>query len=74
MKTLFLVALLGAGLWLLFTRAKRNQAVKDVQQAPERYVRSLQKDAARAQQVQSAANQAIEARDRAVQQAIDADR
>ncbi|HXT01428.1 MAG TPA: hypothetical protein VN915_12180 [Elusimicrobiota bacterium] len=59
MKTLLIVAALGAGLWWFMTRVKENAAVKAVAESPLQYTKSLQNDTVRAKAAVDAANTAI---------------
>ena len=59
-KTLLIIAVLGFGAWYLMGRAKQNAAVQQMQQAPEKYVKSLQNDVERAKQTADAASKAID--------------
>ena len=72
MKTLLIVVLLGAGVWYLMMRAKDNAAVKQVTQAPEKYVNALQNDVERAKAAEEAANKLIKSQDKDMQKAVDA--
>ena len=56
MKTLLIVAALGAGVWFLMTRAKQNAAVRQMADAPLQYTKGLQNDADRAKAAVDAAN------------------
>ncbi len=59
MKTLLIIAVLGAGVWYLLTKAKENAAVKQVTESPLQYTKSLQNDTVRAKAAVDAANKAI---------------
>lgn len=58
MKTILILAVLGAALWFGMKRLEENAAVKKVQDAPAAYTKSLQEDVSRAQKAASAAAQA----------------
>ena len=59
MKTLLIIAVLGAGVWYLMTRVKENAAVKQITESPLQYTKSLQNNAVRAQAAVQAANKTI---------------
>jgi hypothetical protein len=59
MKTLLIIAVLGAGVWYLLTKAKENAAVKQVAESPLQYTKALQNDTVRAKAAVEAANKAI---------------
>jgi hypothetical protein len=56
MKTLLILAALGAGVWYLMTRAKENVAVRQMADAPLQYTKGLQNDVDRAKAAVDAAN------------------
>jgi alpha-D-ribose 1-methylphosphonate 5-triphosphate synthase subunit PhnG len=72
MKTLLIVAVLGAGVWYLMTRAKENAAVKQMADAPLQYTKSLQNDTVRAKAVMEAANKGIQQENQEVQKTVEA--
>ena len=71
MKTLLIVAALGAGVWFLMTRAKQNAAVQQMTDAPMQYTKALQHDVDRAKAVADAANKTIQQAQQ-VQKAVEA--
>ena len=71
MKTILILAVLGAALWFGMRRLKENAAVKQVQDAPVAYTKSLQEDVSRAQKAASAAAQAEKAAGADAQKAVD---
>lgn len=74
MKTLILLAVLGAGLWFLMSKAKQSATVRQIQQEPERYAKSLKSDVDRAKKAAERANESIQKTVSDVQKAVDADR
>ncbi len=72
MKILLVIIVSGAGIWFLMARAKRNAAVQQAAQAPERYVNSLQNDVSRAKAAEETANKLIKQQSQDVQKAVDA--
>ena len=72
MKTLLIIAVLGAGVWYVMTRAKENAAVKQITDSPLQYTKSLQSDVTRAQAAADAATKAISASSSRVEKAVEA--
>jgi hypothetical protein len=72
MKTLFLLIVLGVGAWYFMTKAKDNAAVKQIEQAPQKYTDALQNDVNRAKAVEAAANKLVKDGEKDVQKAVDA--
>lgn len=72
MKTLLIVAVLGAGLWYFMTRVKENAAVKAVADSPLQYTKSLQNDTVRAKAAVDAANKGIVQEDQEARKIEDA--
>jgi len=71
MKTILILAVLGAALWFGMRRLKENAAVKQVQDAPVAYTKSLQEDVSRAQKAAAAAAQAEKTAGADAQKAVD---
>ena len=72
MKFILVLAVLCAGAWYLMTRAQKNAAVQQIQNAPVVYTKSLQNDVARAQAAEEAAAKAVKQGSADVQKAVDA--
>lgn len=72
MKTLLIIAVLGAGLWYFMTRMKENAAVKAVADSPLQYTKALQNDTVRAQAAADAASKSIVQENKEAQKIEDA--
>ena len=72
MKFILFLAVLCAGAWYLMTRAQKNAAVQQIQQAPVTYTKSLQNDVSRAHAAEEAATKAVQQGSQDVQKAVDA--
>ncbi|MDE2509900.1 MAG: hypothetical protein KGL74_02145 [Elusimicrobia bacterium] len=68
---LALIAICAVG-WFLMSKAEKNAAVRQAQQAPEKYVNALQNDVTHAKAVSDAAAQAVQNGAADVQKAVDA--
>jgi predicted negative regulator of RcsB-dependent stress response len=72
MKTLLIIAVLGAGVWYLMMRAKQNAAVQQMKNAPLQYAKALQNNEARAKAEADSVNRLIQAQAHDVQKAAEA--
>lgn len=72
MKTILILAVLGAALWFGMKRMRENAAVKQVQDAPVAYTKSLQEDVSRAQKAAAAASASVQKTSEEAQTAADA--
>mgnify|MGYP001576486407 CR=1 FL=1 len=72
MKTILILAVLGAALWFGMKHLQESAVVKQAQDAPLAYTKSLQEDVARAKRAAAAAEQAGRRLTDEVQKAADA--
>lgn len=71
MKFLLLLAVLCGAAWYLMTRAQRNAAVQQVQNAPVVYTKALQNDVNRAKAAGDEASKMIQQTGREVEKTLD---
>jgi hypothetical protein len=71
MKLILIIVALGAAVWYGMTKAKDNAVIRQAAEAPEKYTKALQNDAARAQAAVDKANAAVKAEEHEVQKTVD---